>query len=206
MGNDVKWIKITTNMFDDEKIRIIEKMPDGDSILVIWIKLLTLAGRINSSGYIMLTENIPYTDETLAVIFDRPLMTVQLALQTFQRFEMLHYQDGKAIISNWDKHQNIDGLDKIREQTRLRVNRFRLKPGNVNCNVTVTHCNETEQEQEQEQERDNIYTLWNKQDIVIHQKLTRDIKTAIMSVLKDYSESDIIQAIKNYAEILKRFS
>jgi len=125
MSGEVKWIKITTDMFDDEKIRIIEKMPDGDSILIIWIKLLTLAGRINAGGYILLTESIPYTNETLAIIFDRPLMTVQLALKTFEEFRMLHFQNGVAVISNWDKHQNVEGLQKIRELTRAKVARYR---------------------------------------------------------------------------------
>lgn len=32
-------------MFDDEKIRIIESMPDADTILICWIKLLSLAGK-----------------------------------------------------------------------------------------------------------------------------------------------------------------
>ena len=31
----VKWIKITTNVFDVEKIQLIESMPDSDSIIVI---------------------------------------------------------------------------------------------------------------------------------------------------------------------------
>ena len=29
---EVKWIKIVTNIFDDEKIRYIEKLPDGNPL------------------------------------------------------------------------------------------------------------------------------------------------------------------------------
>lgn len=47
---DVKWIKITTDIFDDEKILLIESLPDSDSIIVIWFKLLCLAGKMNNSG------------------------------------------------------------------------------------------------------------------------------------------------------------
>lgn len=32
----MKWIKITTDIFDDEKILMIESMPSADSIIVIW--------------------------------------------------------------------------------------------------------------------------------------------------------------------------
>jgi len=123
---EVKWIKLLTEMFDDEKIKLIEAVPEADMILVIWIKLLTLAGKKNMNGYIFLTENIPYTDEMLATLFNRPLNTIRLALETFKKFGMILYNsEGQIKISNWEKHQNIDGLERIREQNRLRVARFR---------------------------------------------------------------------------------
>lgn len=126
--SDVKWIKITTAMFDDEKIRIIESMPDADAILVIWIKLLTLAGKNNSNGFIFLAENIPYTDEMLSTLLNRPLSTVRLALEIFKQFGMVEYNDDDFLhITNWDKHQNIDGLELIREQNKLRKRRQREK-------------------------------------------------------------------------------
>ena len=37
---DVKWIKLAVDMFDNRKIRQIETLPDGDGIIVIWVKLL----------------------------------------------------------------------------------------------------------------------------------------------------------------------
>ena len=50
MATDVKWIKIVTNIFDDEKILLIESMPEADSIIVIWFKLLCMAGKQNNKG------------------------------------------------------------------------------------------------------------------------------------------------------------
>ena len=157
--SDVKWIKITTNMFDDEKIKLIESMPDKDAILVIWIKLLIQAGRSNASGYIMLNDKIPYTDEMLSTLFDRPLNTIRLALKTFQDFGMIDIDEGDRIfINNWDKHQNIDGLNKIREQRRIRQEKHRKKKKLLEKgkkgNVTVTLSNGTEVELELDKELD----------------------------------------------------
>ena len=123
---EVKWIKITTSMFDDEKIKLIEKMPEGMSILLIWIKLLILAGKCNVSGYIYLAENIPYTDEMISTIFNMPLNIIRFALTTFVKFNMIEISEDQLIkIVNWEKHQNLEGLDRIREQTKLRVSRYR---------------------------------------------------------------------------------
>lgn len=124
--SDVKWIKLTTSMFDDEKIRLIERMPDADTILMIWIKLLVQAGKVNSSGSIFLSENIPYTDEMLATIFDRPISTVRLALETFKQFGMISIDENSIIyINNWEKHQNVEGMERIRLQNRERKRRQR---------------------------------------------------------------------------------
>ena len=157
---DVKWIKITTSMFDDEKIRIIESMPDADAILVIWIKLLTLAGKNNTNGFIFLSENIPYTDEMLSTIFNRPLNTVRLALQTFKQFGMIDYDDKNFLfLVNWEKHQNIEGLEKIREQTRKRVAKHRENQKALTGDVTlpVTQSNATEKNKNRTEKKENIY-------------------------------------------------
>lgn len=128
---DITWIKIKTDMFDNEKIKLIERMPEGDMILIIWIKLLTYAGKANYNGYIMLSENIPMNIEEMAIIFNRPLEKVRYAIQILQRYKMLEVNEQEVVlISNWEKHQNIDGMKKIREQNRLRKQKQREKTRN----------------------------------------------------------------------------
>lgn len=151
---EVKWIKITTDIFDDEKIKIIDTMPARDEILVIWFKLLALSGKTNHSGMLFMSNKIPYTPEMLSAVFNRELNVVKLALSTFTSFGMIEIEENEIIcISNWDKHQNIDGLEKIRLQTNERVKRNRekkkqllLNDCNATCNVTVTQCNDVELE------------------------------------------------------------
>lgn len=143
--SDVRWIKITTDIFDDEKIQLIESMPEGDTLIVIWFKLLVLAGKQNYSGVLALGDKIFYTEEMLTTVFRRKATTVKLALKTFEQFSMIAFVDGAVTIPNWEKHQNIDGLEKIRQQTRERVARHRQKQKalvagqeqlKLECNVT----------------------------------------------------------------------
>ena len=145
---DIKWIKIATEVFDNRKIRQIEIMPDGDSILVIWFKLLCLAGNVNDKGLIYFTDEIPYTDQMLAAQFNRPLTTVQMALGLFQKFGMIDIIDDIIKVSSWEKYQNVEGMEKIRAQTRARVASHREKQKALDCNVTSnateTHGNGTD--------------------------------------------------------------
>lgn len=124
---DVKWIKIVTDIFDDEKMILIESLPDADSIMVCWFKLLCLAGKQNNSGVLMLNDRIAYTEEMLATVFRRPLQTVRLALQTFEQFGMVEIINGAITIPNWEKHQNVDKLMELREYNRLAQQRSREK-------------------------------------------------------------------------------
>ena len=149
--SEIKWIKITTDIFDDEKIRLIDALPDHDAILVIWFKILALAGKHNRNGLLMMSDKVHYTDEMLATIFQRPLNSVRMALGIFEQFGMIEIIDGVITLPNWEKHQNIDGMERIKEQTRNRVARHREKQkslalGNVTCNVTVTDGNALEEE------------------------------------------------------------
>lgn len=145
---EVKWIKLSTEIFDNRKIKQLECLPNGDSFIIIWIKLLCLAGQTNDCGLVYLTKEVAYTEQMLAQQFNRPLPIVQMALATFEQFGMIEIVDDLLMISNWEKYQNAEGLEKIREQTRKRVAKHREKqkvlPCNVTGNVTVTQCNATD--------------------------------------------------------------
>ena len=116
---DVKWIKITTDIFDDEKILLIESMPSADSIIVIWFKLLTFAGKQNNDGVFLMSNRIAYTDEMIASIFRRDVNTVRMALRTFEQFGMIEIIDKVITIPNWNKHQKLDAYEKKKELDRL---------------------------------------------------------------------------------------
>ena len=171
---ELKWIKLCTNIFDDEKIALIESMPDADSIIVIWFKILCLAGKQNNCGVLMLSDRIPYTEEMLATIFRRPMSTVRLALTTFESFGMIAIVNGTITIPNWEKHQSIDTVERYKEQTRERVASYRQRQKaiaaenssvttcnvtrnvtcNVTCNADVTPCNAVEEDIDKDIEED----------------------------------------------------
>ncbi len=126
MASDVKWIKIVTDVFDDEKILMIETMPECDTIIVIWFKLLCLAGKQNNNGVFQMGQ-IPYTDEMFAAIFRRPINTVRLALNTFERFGMIEIVRDTVTIPNWGKHQSLDAYEKKKQRDRERIARKRAE-------------------------------------------------------------------------------
>ena len=154
---DVKWIKLTTDMFDNRKIKHLRKLPEGNSIVLIWVILLTMAGRCNAGGMIFLTENIPYTPKMLADELDFEENTVLLALNALEQLNMVVTDRGYFKIAGWDEYQNIEGMEKIREQNRIRQKKWyenqKALP-NVSPNVILTQPNATEEDIEEEKDKE----------------------------------------------------
>lgn len=170
---DVKWIKIAVDMFDNRKIKQIGSMPEGDSLLLMWVRLLCLAGNVNDGGFIYLTKEIPYTDEMLATQFNKPISTVRLALKTFEQFGMIEIINNMIFLSSWEKYQSTDRLTEIREQTRARVAKHREKQkllaagqldgeSNVTCNVTVTQGNVLDKDIDKDIDKDKNKSISKK--------------------------------------------
>ncbi len=78
-----------------------------------------------------------------------------------------------------------------------------LTPELVRSNGGLTHAQDKVRQDKVRLREDNIYSVWNEQKLITHKKLTDDIERAINTALKDNTEQEIIQAIKNYAEIQK---
>lgn len=165
---EVKWIKLTTDMFDNRKIKHLRRLPEGNSIVLIWVMLLTMAGRCNASGMIFLTENIPYTPKMLADELDFEENTVVLALRALEDLNMVVTNKGYFTIAGWEEYQNIEGMDKIREQNRLRKQKQRenqkLLPNvSRDSHVNVTQCHATEEDIEEdidiEEDKEDIYSF-----------------------------------------------
>lgn len=152
---EVKWIKIVTDVFDDEKILMIETMPEADTIIVIWFKLLCLAGKQNNSGVFQMGQ-MPYTDEMFSTIFRRPLNTVRLALKTFEQFGMIEIVHNTVTIPNWGKHQSIDQIEAKNAYMKKYMREYREKQklissGNTNCK-TNSKANVSEADKRREEE------------------------------------------------------
>ena len=108
--------------------------------MVVCIKLITLARKTNDCGYIYIAENMPYTEEMLSTIMNKPINTIRLALSTFLSLKMIE-EDTKGIyLVNFEKHQSLDKMEKLKEQNRIRVAKYRDKKKQelLECNNDVT--------------------------------------------------------------------
>lgn len=219
---DVKWIKITTDIFDDEKILLIEGLPSSDEIIVIWFKLLILAGKQNNNGVFLMNERIPYTDEMLATIFRRDINIVRLALKTFEQFGMLELVDNVITIPNWNKHQQLDSYEKKKQQDRERQKARRAEQKALALGTKDVNKNSEGEKKSRDNRvtvagqsrdsRENVAEnrgLDKEEDIDINKekniKKEKPNKSALDDLIFKYtSNPDLNKAIKDFVDMRKR--
>lgn len=140
---EIKWIKMSTDLFNNRKIKQIERMQDGDAIIVIWLKLLVLAAEINDGGDVYFLKSVPFSEESLAVEFGRSVEIIALALRTFEAYGMIEIKDHAITIINWEKYQSVDKMEELREYNRLAQQRSREKKKLMSNNVNDSQIDES---------------------------------------------------------------
>ena len=188
MKTDVSWVRISTEMFDNKKIRYIRKLPEGNNIVLIWVMLLTMAGRCKSGGFIFLTENIPYTEKSLSDELGFDQSVVQLSISVLESLEMVKTCGSMICVTGFDEYQVTDEaeeLDRVRALSSLRVSRYRERQKLLCDDVTlrnVTVTLQAEQQKETEKEKEN--------------QKDKEIEKEDIYFLKDIRDKDQGQGIK----------
>lgn len=161
---EVKWIKLKVGMFDGMSFKKIKKAKIGgesfrDKLTAVWFELMDFAGRCNHDGAFISPREIPFYElADIATMIDRDEEELSLCMSFFINEGMVSVVDDVYMLSNWSEYQNTDGLEKIREQNRLRQAKFKEKQkllsGNVTGNVTVTQGNATDIDKDKELDKE----------------------------------------------------
>lgn len=218
---DVGWVRLSTRLFENRKIKYLLNQPKGAELVLLWVHLLCAAGTVNDGGRVYISQNVMYTPQSLAADFGVPKTIADKALTLFQDLELIEVEsDGCIQILGWEKHQNVTGLEKIREKNRLRKQKQRQcdKSRNVDEDMSrdshVTECdksrNVTQQRREEKnrKEKDDyhhpkrndddeekthteIFALWEKNMM----PLTPIVGEKLQALLGDVGEAAVEQGI-----------
>lgn len=143
------WFKVSADVFDSDKIKILRADTKiGDSLALMWFFLLALARKKNDGGYVYATEGVAYTPKTLAAVGGFKPKITETALEVFQQYNMIDIEDnGYIYIVGWSEYQNAEELSKLKERERckeaMRAKRQREKESKT-CNSDVTNTDVTE--------------------------------------------------------------
>ena len=144
---NLQWLKLSTDFFDNNKIKLIESEKDGDTLIRVWIQLLTIAMKCNYQGRLSITEDKPMTVDEFSKIMGKSKKKITKCLEKFEELKMIIIEDDFYKIKNWSKYQSADKLEEIRPQNCLRQQKYREKKKSEKekSNVTITQRNTKEE-------------------------------------------------------------
>ena len=144
---NLQWLKLSTDFFDNNKIKLLESEKDGDTIIRVWIQLLITAMKSNYQGRLSITEDKPMTADDISKIMGKSEKKIIKYLEKFEELKMIIIEDNFYKIKNWSKYQSADKLEEIRLQNCLRQQKYRekMKSEKEKSNVTVTQRNTKEE-------------------------------------------------------------
>ena len=128
-GKMVEWVKLYVDVIGNNKGKKIRR-ETNDTTFLLWFYFISIAGKSNRNGALYQTENIPYTAKEIGLDYNFKDKQVQLAIDTFIKFEMIFIENEIIFIKNWEEYQNIDGLERIRKQGRERIAKYRANHQN----------------------------------------------------------------------------
>lgn len=145
--SDLQWLKLSTNFFDNNKIKLLESEKDGDTLIRMWIQLLTIAMKCNYQGRLSITEDKAMTIDEFSKIMGKSKKKIIKCLEKFEELKMIIVEENFYKIKNWSKYQSADKLEEIRIQNCLRQQKYREKKKSEKekGNVIITQHNAKEE-------------------------------------------------------------
>jgi len=139
----VKWLKVYTDIFDNEKMKKLLRNRDGDTYFRVWIQLLTLAAKSNQHGAILLGENIPMSKEDLAKVMHKTLNKLDKIIQDLHKLDMIIVEkDTIAQYGYLDRNFTFSGIIDTDENLINKygfplLQSFELRPGSIGTGRSI---------------------------------------------------------------------
>ena len=158
------WLKLKESFFDEKQIKYLRKLPDGDKLIIVYLKMQLKS--LRTEGLLKYDKILPSCEEELAMILDEDINIVKLTIGALIKTKAIEQlEDGSLymlamqdLIGKEGKSAERVRLFRERQKDKmLQCNEKMLQCNTdvTNCNADVTKCNtEIEKEKEKEKEKD----------------------------------------------------
>lgn len=120
------WLKLKEDFFDDKHIRYLRKLPDGDRLTIVYLRMQLLS--LKTEGIIQYSQLMPSCSDELALALDEETEIVKFALAALQQIGLVEVWDDQTVYMS--AMQELVGVEGSSAE---RVRRHREKKA-LHCN------------------------------------------------------------------------
>ena len=141
-GKRYYWFKLKKDFFKRHDIRILENMPDGEKIVLFYMKLLCES--VDHDGSLRFSDAVPYTVDMLASVTGTPADIAKKGMEEFEKLGLLFIDNEQTI--HMHNIENMLGSaadnDNANRQRRFRERQNSVTKPLQNVTEPVTESNE----------------------------------------------------------------
>ena len=116
------WLKLKEDFFDDKYIKALRKLPDGEAIVIVYLKMQLKS--LKTDGFIQYDRLLPSQEEELALVLDEDLNVVRLALSALTNMKLVENWDNETLYMSAMQH--LIGSETATAE-RVRKHREKIK-------------------------------------------------------------------------------
>lgn len=130
------WYKFRENFFNDPKIKYLRNLPDGNSLVIAFQKLMLSS--LQTEGYIKLEYLYPSIEEEISILIDEDINLIRLLIPALQKINAIEIYDNGIYIIYLQGNIGSEG------SSAERVRRFRERQALLQSNDKMLLCNNKE--------------------------------------------------------------
>jgi predicted phage replisome organizer len=148
------WLKLPTNFFFSDDVKVILSQQGGERYTLFWIKLLLKALEQEEIGVLRYKSDVPYTPEVLAAVTETDPDVVRSALTLFANLGMITTdEEGSIIIESVHGYVGSATDSAIRMRKLRQRNKKQLeepeKEEVSHCDAGLSQCDDLPSQNEQ---------------------------------------------------------
>lgn len=191
MSKRFYWIKIGDNFFRQKHIKAIRKLEDGESCLIVYLKLMSCSlQNIDKIYYDNIEDSFA---KEISLIIDEDEKIVERTLTFLEKVKLIKFSEDELTLLEVEK------LTGSESESASRVKKHRAKKDNTNTDETKCNKNVTlEKEKEKEKDKDIEKNKSNKNLFILNKNSHKNYDFSQNQ--NDISEDEMLAQIKSLEE------
>lgn len=108
-------VTLSTSFFEESRIKALTLQKDGETALLLLLKLFFTAVREDGDGRLMLYGEVAHDEKSISAVYGVPLNTVKSALELLTKFDLLDRNADCFCISNYSELVSADKREHHRK-------------------------------------------------------------------------------------------
>ena len=155
------WLKLKEDFFDDKVIKYLRKLPDGNALVIIYLKMQLKS--LKTEGFLKYDRLLPSYEEELALVLDEDINMVRFAITALIKMGVVErWEDDMLYMASMQQLIGSETAvaERVRRHRALKSKQQEMLPCNVEVlpsNTDETKCNteiEIDIEIDKEKEKD----------------------------------------------------